>query len=82
MPVGRLQGLRHGLQLQELAREARAHPRRQVRLRVHRQRLQDEVQLAGRLKRLLRLCGCCSANDFGLGLSVLSIAMTEMTVTI
>ena len=41
MSVGRLQSVRHDLELEDLAGETRPDSRRKIRLRLHRQRLQD-----------------------------------------
>ncbi len=49
LPVGGLQGQRKEVLLKIMAGETRAHARGQVRVRMHRQRVQNEVQLTGKL---------------------------------
>ena len=51
VPVGGLQGLREAILFQLMAGEARAHARREVRIRMHCQRMQAKVQLSGEKKK-------------------------------
>jgi len=62
MYVGRLQGFQHGVELNDVAGEARAHPRWKICFCLYSQRMQDEVQLTGSID-LTRISMMAVKND-------------------